>query len=108
MDGLMDCAASSTPYPDRLATVIRRRHAWAAMEWNDTASVHLPGTCLAYELVADVLAKLTDSRKFVYVELPSLDFIDSIGLNDKHYRSILEQPPRFTHIRVSSKNTTRS
>ncbi|KAL4263037.1 F-box domain-containing protein [Pleurotus pulmonarius] len=72
MDGLMDCAAPSTPYPDRLATVIRRRHAWAAMEWNDTASVHLPGTCLAYELVADVLAKLTDLRKFVYAELPSI------------------------------------
>ncbi|KAF9491111.1 hypothetical protein BDN71DRAFT_1434181 [Pleurotus eryngii] len=70
-DGLVDCAAPSTPYSDRLATVIGRRHAWAAMEWTDTASVHLPGECLAYELVGDVLAKLTETHKFVCVELPS-------------------------------------
>lgn len=72
MDGLVDCAAPSTPYSDRLATIIRRRHAWAAMEWNDTVSVHLPGECLAYELVADVLAKLTETHKFACVELPSM------------------------------------
>lgn len=72
MDGLVDCAAPSSTYPDRLATIIRRRHAWAAMEWNNTASIHLPGECLAYELVADVLAKLAETHKFIYTELPSI------------------------------------
>ncbi|KAF7421049.1 hypothetical protein PC9H_011569 [Pleurotus ostreatus] len=82
MDGLVDCAASSTPYSDRLATIIRRRHAWAAMEWNDTVSAHLPGECLAYELVADVLAKLTEAHEFVCVELPSMPRAADTGQMD--------------------------
>lgn len=67
MDGMVDCAAPTIPYQDRLKELIGHRKAWATLSWR-RSSLRIPGGMEEpnlYGFVAGVFAKLIQRRTFV-------------------------------------------
>ncbi|KAF4565366.1 hypothetical protein EYR36_001937 [Pleurotus pulmonarius] len=76
LDGLVDCATSTSSYHERLKDVLERRRSWANISWRKSSSIRLPGRgehLSAYDCVAGVLAKLSQHRTFIAVHLPSIN-----------------------------------
>lgn len=76
LDGLIDCATSTSSYNDRLKDLLERRRSWANMSWRKKSTIRLPGRpeqLSAYDCVAGVLAKLSQHRTFIAVHLESIN-----------------------------------